>query len=136
VEPGQPGVHRRGPGNAHAVHPVGVHRLQRRGARRDDAAAPQLGRPLRQGDRAARADGRLGDPARHHHARRRAGVLPDRPRQFALRPDLVMAGRTLLGAAPRAGSSSRTTTSAASRSASRRASPRSSTSCTSSACRS
>ena len=34
-------------GVQHAVHPVGVHRLQRRSARRDDAAAPQLRRALR-----------------------------------------------------------------------------------------
>ena len=47
VEPGEPGVHRRVGRRAHAVHPVGVHRLQRRSARRDDAAAPQLRRPLR-----------------------------------------------------------------------------------------
>ena len=36
-------------GTTHAVHPVRVHRLQRRGARRDDAAAPQLRRALREG---------------------------------------------------------------------------------------
>ena len=34
--------------HAHAVHPVGVHQLPRRSARRDDAAAPRSRRPLRQ----------------------------------------------------------------------------------------
>ena len=54
LESGQPGVHRRIGRRAHAVHPVGVHRLQRRSAGRDDAAAPQLGRAVGESDRTAR----------------------------------------------------------------------------------
>jgi glutamine synthetase len=49
------------------------------------------------------------------HARRRAGVLPRRPAQFALRPDLSWPGARSSAPRRRAGSSSRTTTSAASR---------------------
>ncbi len=137
VESGEPGVHRRVGGRQDAVHSVGLRRLQRRSARRDDAAAPQLRRALRRrrsscsscsATRASIASTRRSAPEQEY-------FLIDRA-HFALRPDLVMAGRTLSARRRRAGSSSRTTTSAASRSACRRASPRSSTSSTSSACRS
>ena len=69
-----------------ALHPVGLHRLQRRSARRDDAAAPQLRRALAEGDRAARAARRQGRAARLHDARPRAGVLPHRPRALRAAP--------------------------------------------------
>ena len=72
--------------HAHAVHPVGVHRLQRRSARRDDAAAPQLRRPLREGDRDARAARRQERAARVHHARTGAGILPHRSRSLRAAP--------------------------------------------------
>ena len=120
-----------------AVHSVGLHRLQRRSARRDDAAAPQLRRALREGDRAARAARRQGRAARLHDARARAGVFPHRPRALRAAPR-PRDGRAARSSARRrrAASSSRITTSAASPSACRPASPRSSTSSTSSACRS
>ena len=86
VEPGEPGVHRRVGGGEDAVHPVGVRRLQRRSARRDDAAAPELGRALRQSDGAARAFGRPRRISRVHDPRPRAGVFPHRPRAFRAAP--------------------------------------------------
>ena len=101
VESGEPGVHRRVGGVKHAVHSVGVRRLQRRSARRDDAAAPQLRRALRRrrsscsscsATRACIACTRRSAPEQEY-------FLIDRA-HFALRPDLVMAGRTLLGAPP------------------------------------
>jgi glutamine synthetase len=59
VEPGQPGVHRRGPGNAHAVHPsvfIGYN-----GEALDEMTPLLAARTSsRQGDRAARADGDSG----------------------------------------------------------------------------
>ena len=96
VEPGEPGVHRRVGRRAHAVHSVGLHRLQRRSARRDDAAAPQLRRALRRrrsscsscsATRACSASTPRSDAEQEY-------FLIDRA-HFALRPDLVMAGRTL-----------------------------------------
>ena len=81
VEPGEPGVHRRVGGREDAVHPVGVHRLQRRSARRDDAAAPQLRRALgRRRSSCSSCSATSGVYRVVHDARPRAGVLPHRPR--------------------------------------------------------
>ena len=52
-----------------AMHPVGLHRLQRRGAGRNDAAPAFVGRVVGQGDRAPDVAGRQGCAACVHHAR-------------------------------------------------------------------
>ena len=137
VEPGEPGVHRRVRRRAHVMHPVGLHRLQRRSARRDDAAAPLERRPLREGDGAARVVRRHRHHPRLHDARTGAGILPHRPQPLRA-PPRPRHGRPHAPRARRrrAASSSRITTSAASPSAFRRASPKSRRSSTSSACRS
>ena len=76
--PDLPRLHPREPERGAALHPDRVRLLDRRGARREDPAAALDGRPLALGDQGPAPARRRGQPARLHHGRRRAGVLPDR----------------------------------------------------------
>ena len=116
--PDQPRLHPREPERGAALHPDRLRLLDRRGARREDPAAALDGRALALGDQGAAAARRRGEPARLHHGRARAGVLPDRravllraPRPDRHRPHPVRrqaaegprARRPLLRLDPRAG---------------------------------
>ena len=76
--PDLPRLHPREPERGAALHPDRLRLLDRRGARRQDPAAALDGRPLALGDQGAAPARRRGEPARLHHGRPRAGVLPDR----------------------------------------------------------
>ena len=87
--PDQPRLHPREPERGAALHPDRVRLLDRRGARREDPAAALDGRALPLRDQGPAAARRREDPARLHHRRARAGVLPDRRAVLlrAARPD-------------------------------------------------
>ena len=76
--PDQPRLPAREPERRPALHPDRLRLLDRRGARREDPAAALDGRALGLGGEGAAPARRRGDPARVHHRRPRAGVLPDR----------------------------------------------------------
>ncbi len=101
VGPDLPGVHPREPQRRAAVHPDGVHVLDRRGARPQDPAAALDGRAVRRGDPGAGA-------ARRSRSAKRVFTTVGPEQEYFLideqyyfeRPDLVTTGRTLFGAKP------------------------------------
>ena len=78
VGPVLAGLHPREPERRAALHPDGVHLLERRGAGQQDPAAALDGRPVAERDPRADAARRQHRPPRLHDGRPRAGVLPDR----------------------------------------------------------